>query len=270
MTTETAVADSTGQPEGGKLNLLTILSGVFLVALLILYYLMKSGKVVKEPLPESPDYPYIRETTLLTAYEQSLLDALNRVLGDRYSVFTKVGLANILSTDPELPDRALGSARERIERENVDFVICERDGTDILGVIQLDPYTHQPDGRRRHETFIDTALKAAGVPVVEMPIKDKYSEQELRIEITRSLVLDWGNHSAAVSQIDDSITPGRSAAQPAMPSLGECSECGSPLQIRQARQGKFAGKHLLACSRYPVCKNIRLIKDHSAILEARS
>ena len=268
--TEAAVADSTGQPEGGNLNLLTILSGVFLVALLILYYLMKSGKVTKEPLPESPDYPYIRETTLLTAYEQSLLDALNRVLGDRYSVFAKVGLANILSTDPELPDRALGSARERIERENVDFVICERDGTDILGVIQLDPYTHQPDGRRRHETFIDTSLKAAGVPVVEMPIKDTYSEQELRIEITRSMVLDWGDHTAAVSQFDDSISPEKPVAQPGVPSFGECSKCGSPLQIRQARQGKFAGKHLLVCSRYPVCKNIRLIKDHSAILEARS
>ena len=131
------------------MNLLTILSGVFLVALLILYYLMKSGKLAKESPPESPDFPYIRESNLLTAYEQSLHSALNRVLDNQYSVFAKVGLANILSTDPELPERSLGSARERIEQEAVDFVICERDGTGILGVIQLDPYTHQPDGRRR-------------------------------------------------------------------------------------------------------------------------
>lgn|GEM_PF-6760249 len=252
------------------MNIVTILLGVFLVALLVLYYLMKSGKVTKEPQPESPDFPYIREPNLLTAYEQSLLSALMRVLDERYLVFAKVGLANILSTDPELPDRALGSARERIERENVDFVICEKDGCGILGVIQLDPYTHQPDGRRRHETFIDMALKAAGVPVVGMPIKEKYSEQELRIEITRSMVLDWGSQPSMAGRKNRVAESQASGPKSDLSSLGDCPDCGAPLQVRQARQGKFAGKHLLACSRYPVCRNIRLIKDHSAILEAQS
>jgi hypothetical protein len=252
------------------LNILTIVLVVFLVALLVLYFLMKSGKLKKESPPESPDFPYVRETNLLTAYEQALHSALIRILDDQYSVFVKVGLANILSTDSELPDRALGSARERIERQVVDFVICERDGTGILGVIQLDPYTHQPDGRRRHDTFIDMALKAAGVPVVGMPIKEKYAEQELRIEITRSMVLNWGTHSPKDKQLDDGAEPETSASAPGRPSPGECPDCGSPLQVRKARKGKFAGKHLLSCSRYPTCKNIRLIKEHSALLDAMS
>lgn len=252
------------------MNIFTIILGVFLVALLVLYYLIKSGRLTKEPLPESPDYPYIRESHLLTAYEQALLSTLSRVLDDRYCVFAKVGLANILSTDPELPDRALGSARERIERENVDFVICETDGLGILGVLQLNPHTHQPDGRRRHETFVDMALRAAGVPVVGMPIKEKYSEQELRIEITRSLVLDWGTPASAGRQADGGTTSEAFETKPGAASLGACPDCGAPLQVRQARQGKFAGKHLLTCSRYPVCKNIRLIKENSAILEAHS
>ena len=84
--------------------MLSIFLGVFLVALLALYYLMKSGKFTKKALPESPDYPYIIESSLLTAYEQSLCGTLTRVLENRYIVFAKVGLANILSTDPELPD----------------------------------------------------------------------------------------------------------------------------------------------------------------------
>ncbi len=251
------------------MNNLIILLGVFLVALLVLYYLMKSGRLKKEPLPESPDYPYIRESSLLTAYEQSLHAALIRVLDDRYSVFAKVGLATILSTDPELPERALGSARERIEREVVDFVICEKEGTAILGVIQMDPYTHQPDGRRRHDTFADTALKAAGIPVVAMPIKERYAEQELRIEITRSMVLNWGNLPTN-HQADEAAVPEASGPKPDGPHLGDCPDCGAPLQVRLARKGKFAGKHLLTCSRYPACKNIRMIKEHSALLDALS
>ena len=252
------------------MNILTILLGACLVILLVVYYLVRSGKLTKEPLPESPDYPYIREVNLLTAYEQSLLDTLMRVLDQRYSVFAKVGLANILSTDPELPDRALGSARERIERERVDFVICERDSSRILGVVQLNPHTHQPDGRRRHETFVDTALKAAGVPVVGVPVKEKYSEQEIRIEITRSLVLDWGAPPSGNRRIEDGAASEAPATEPGAALIGECPDCGSPLQVRRARQGKFAGKHLLACTRYPACKNIRLIKEHSAILGAHS
>ena len=172
---------------GGKLNIFTILAGLFLVVLLVLYVLMRAGIFTKKPLPESPEYPYIRESTLLNAYEQSLYHALIRVLDDRYLVFAKVGLAGILAIDPELPDRGLESALERIERERVDFVLCETDGTGVLGVIQLDPYTHQPDGRRRHDTFADMALKAAGVPVVRMPIKESYSEQELRIDHVQEL-----------------------------------------------------------------------------------
>ena len=252
------------------MNYLTILLGVFLIALLVLYYLIKSGKLARKPLPESPDYPYIREPALLTVYEQSLLNALLQVLDEQYKVFAKVGLANILSIDPELPDRAIGSSRERIERENVDFVICEKNGTDILGVIQLDPYTHQSDGRRRHDTFVDMALKAAGVPVVRMPIKEKYSEQELRIEITRSLVLNWGKGPAAAPRVSGGLEPETGGPGSGKHPLGDCPDCGSPLQVRQARKGKFTGKHLLACSRYPVCKNIRLIKEHAAILDTLS
>ena len=252
------------------MNLFSILLGVFVVALLAFYFLMRSGKFAKKPVPESPDYPYIRESALLNAYEQSLYDVLIRALGERYGVFAKVGLSAILSIDPELPDRDLGSSLERIERAHVDFVLCEKNSTEILGIIQLDPYTHQPDGRRRHDTFIELSLKAAGVPIVQMPIKDTYSESELRVEITRSLVLDWGQDTASVGQTGTGEAS-RSVAQSAggQP-LGECPDCGSPLMVRQAHKGKFAGKHLLACSRYPACKNIRLIKQHAAILEALS
>ncbi len=252
------------------MNSLTIILGISLVALIALYYVLKSRKVKEKSLPESPDYPYIREQTLLTAYEQSLHSALNRVIDDQYSIFAKVGLANILGIDPELPERVLGSARERIERENVDFVLCESNGTGILGVIQLDPYTHQPDGRRRHDTFIDTALKAAGIPVIRMPIQEKYSEQELRIEITRSLVLNWGKEPEAGNQAIDGIESETSGPKYGGQPLGDCPDCGSSLQIRQARKGKFAGQHLLICSRYPACNNIRLIKEHAAILETHS
>ena len=252
------------------MDLLTILLGVFLIALLALFYLLKSGKLAKEAPPESPDFPYIRESNLLTAYEQSLHGALTRVLDRQYSVFAKVGLAGILTTDPELPDRAIGNARERIEREVVDFVICERDGTGILGVIQLDPYTHQPDGRRRHDTFVNMALKAAGVPVVSMPIQENYGEHELRIEITRSMVLNWGQLPAENMEANKPVNSAVSATKPDPQSLGECPDCGSSMQVRTAHKGKFAGKHLLACTRYPACKYIRLIKEHSPILETLS
>ena len=252
------------------MNFIAIILGVLLVALLALYYLMKSGKFSKSSPPEAPDYPYIRESALLTTYEQSFHRALLRVLDDQYQVYPKVGLATILSIDPELPDRSLGAARERIEREIVDFALCERDGTGILGVIQLDPYTHQPDGRRRFDTFIDQALKAAGVPVVRMPIKENYSEQELRIEITRSLVLNWGTDRSGGKPMISDVEAQKSVRDTEGSALGNCPSCGSPLQVRQARTGKFAGKHLLACSRYPACKNIRLIKEDSAMLAARS
>ena len=246
------------------------ITGIFLVALLAWYYLLKSRKLSRTALPDPPDFPYIRDPALLTPYEQSFYSALIRVLDDQYSVFPKVGLANILSIDPELSERSLGEARKQIEQETVDFVLCEGEGTAILGVIQLDLYSQQTDGRRRYDSFTDQALKVAGVPIVRIPIKETYTEQELRIEITRSLVLNWGKNKSR----DRQERSGEAAQSTAPVSdgqiLGECPDCGSLLQIRQARRGKFAGKHLLACTRYPTCNNIRLIKEDSAMLTADS
>ncbi len=45
------------------MNSLTIILGISLVALIALYYVLKSRKFKEKPLPESPDYPYIREQT---------------------------------------------------------------------------------------------------------------------------------------------------------------------------------------------------------------
>ena len=250
------------------MNSLIIILGMIPLALLVLFYLAKSGKFAKKPPPESPDYPYIRERTLLTAHELSLHSALIRALDSQYGVFAKVALANILSIDPELPERTLGSARERIERQSVDFVLCEKDGTDILGVIQLESHINAPDVQHRKEGFVDRALKAAGVPVFRLPVKDSYTDQELRIEITRSLVLNWNKIPGQDEPVSHSGAPEISGTNPDKQVLGDCPDCGSSMQLRQAQIGKFAGKHLLICVRYPACKHMRLIKEQAAILQA--
>jgi hypothetical protein len=56
-----------------------------------------------------------------------------------------------------------------------------------------------------------------------------------------------------------SVSPNRSA-------LGNCPECGAAYVKRQAKTGKYAGKFFLACSNYPQCKNLRLIKTHPPAL----
>ena len=250
------------------MNSLIIILGMIPLALLVLFYLAKSGKFAKKPPPESPDYPYIRERTLLTAHELSLHSALIRALDSQYGVFAKVALANILSIDPELPERTLGSARERIERQSVDFVLCEKDGTDILGVIQLESHINAPDGQHRQEGFVDRALKAAGVPVFRLPVKDSYTDQELRIEITRSLVLNWDKSPRQDEPFSHNGETEISGTNPDSQVLGDCPDCGSSMQVRQVHIGKFAGKHLLICVRYPACKHMRLIKEQAAILQA--
>ena len=250
------------------MNSLIIIVGMIPLALLVLFYLAKSGKFAKKPPPESPDYPYIRERTLLTAHEQSLHSALIRALDPQYCIFAKVDLSNILSIDPELPERTLGSARERIERQSVDFVLCEKDGTDILGIIQLESHINPPDGQHRQEGFVDSALKAAGVPVFRLPVKDSYTDQELRIEITRSLVLNWDKSPGQEEPVRNGGEPEMSDNSPGIQVLGDCPDCGSSLQMRQAPNGKFAGKHLLICVRYPACKHMRLIREQAAILQA--
>jgi len=147
-----------------------------LIAAVLLAAVIAAAKVLlsrKTPV----SFPYVRQPSLFRPAERSFLGVLEQALGERYRVFGKVRLADVL-----LVRGAVGKTRQaafnRIKSKHLDFVICAADDLSILFAIELDDLSHAR--RQQRDSFVDRALEVAGVPLYRFPAKSGYSVQAFR------------------------------------------------------------------------------------------
>jgi hypothetical protein len=209
--------------------------------------------------------PFERADALISPNQQSVLFLLEKALDRRYSLFSKIRLQDVVRVNADLSPGHQKAAIKRLSSETLDLVICEKVNAAILGVVLLDGEAASPDNNRvRRETDVDLVLAAAGIPVVHLNASKSYSLDDIRIEVSRTIFLKWRRHNAAqLSEVvkDDGMSKNAG--------FGFCSVCGAPLVKRIARKGAHAGKHFLACSNYPRCKHVRLVKTDARLCEAQ-
>jgi very-short-patch-repair endonuclease len=69
----------------------------------------------------------------------------------------------------------------------VDFVVIDPVTTAILLVIELDDKTHRLPDRQSRDTFVDEALKSAGVAILRIPAAREYDLDALREQVEHAL-----------------------------------------------------------------------------------
>ena len=211
-------------------------------------------------------FPYERADTLISPNQQSILVLLEKALDERYSVFSKIRLQDLVRVNSDLSRGQQKAAMKRLTSEPLDLVICEKKTAAILGVVLLDGEgASSENGRVRRETDIDHVLIAAGIPVVHLNASKTYSLEDIRIELSRTVFLKWKNYKATRPP-----EPVIGNGERKNGGFGSCPLCGAPFVKRIARKGAYAGKHFMACSNYPQCKHVRLIKDGASLREAQS
>jgi hypothetical protein len=210
-------------------------------------------------------FPYERADTLISPNQQSILFLLEKALDERYSVFSKIRLQDVVRVNSDLSPGQQKAAMKRLTSEPLDFVICEKENAAILGIVLLDGEGASPEnGRVRRETDVDRVLAAAGIPVVHLNASKAYSLDDIRIEVSRTIFLKWKLNKA--TQLSEPVNDNGMRKNGG---FGSCPVCGAAFIKRVARKGAYAGKHFLACSNYPQCKHVRLVKDDARLREAQ-
>jgi very-short-patch-repair endonuclease len=169
-----------------------------------------------------------------------------------------VRLADLLELKPGISKPRRQSAFNRISSKHVDFAICDSKDLSILGLIELDDLTHKSVKRQARDSFLDTALNAAGIPILHIKAQSAYAVSEIRQQLLTHFdflenktekdmshqVVDL-NDSNQIQPISDKIEAEET-----------CTDCGAPMVKRQAKKGKFAGRYFMACSNFPKCRKI--------------
>lgn len=134
--------------------------------------------------------PYKRKDYFLSKAETSFFGVLRNVVGDRYLVFAKVRMEDVIvvkgATDQKGPDSRT-SHRNRIKSRHVDFLLCDKDTSRPLLAIELDDSSHSRPAQRTRDEFVGKAFEAAGMPLLRVTAQRAYNVAEIRGRITQEI-----------------------------------------------------------------------------------
>lgn len=134
-----------------------------------------------------PQLPYRKKDYFFSQAERSFYGVLVNAVAGEFVVLSKVRLADVVYV--EKGTGAWQSFFNRIQSKHVDFVLCMPELIQPVLVIELDDRSHDRDDRRRRDAFVDEALAAAGLPILHVPARQKYSPIELKAGIADRLRL---------------------------------------------------------------------------------
>lgn len=128
-------------------------------------------------------FEYRMQDQLLTPAERSFLGVLASVISPNQHIIYKVRLADLITPAGGLRGSEWQRAFNRISSKHIDFVVCRSDDLSVFLTIELDDSSHQKKARVERDSFVEGALKSAGVPLLRVPAKKAYSPSELREKI---------------------------------------------------------------------------------------
>ena len=125
-------------------------------------------------------YPYQKQDKLFTPAERSFLGVLEQAVSDKYRVFGKVRLADVIQVKSGVGRSVRQSAFNRIQSKHLDFIVCDPGDLSIQFAVELDDSSHSQTKRKTRDAFVDQALKVATVPLFRFPAKQAYSVREIK------------------------------------------------------------------------------------------
>lgn len=153
--------------------------GIIIVAVAVIFLLSKnqSSSVSVE------SYPYERDRYLFSPAERDFLKVLEQSVGDKYRIFGKVRLADVIRIKRNVSRSEWRAAFNQISSKHLDFVACDPKDFSIQFAIELDDKSHSKANRRKRDEFLERALATAGIPLFRFPVKRRYSIEEIQRRI---------------------------------------------------------------------------------------
>lgn len=199
---------------------------------------------------------------LFSPAERSFLGVLEQAIDDRYRVFGKVRLGDLVKPAFGMSKSMRATAQNKINQKHVDFVICSAADLAIIGVVELDDQSHGREDRAGRDVFVDQALASASIPIVHFSAKKAYVVPEVRAKLAEALKVSSPSIATGPVKVEPTpVQPVAVAEQHVQADVDvpTCPKCSAVMVKRQAKNGPHAGKLFWACSTYPKCRQVLAI-----------
>jgi hypothetical protein len=182
---------------------------------------------------------YSSKGILLTNAEVPFFHLLRRMARDHLIIFPHVALRDLVSVVADQSEYF--TYFNKIDRKQIDFVLCEPESLKPVFAIELDDASHNRPDRRERDIFVETILEEAKIPLVRIPVRNNYDVEELSDLFQKAVgryVAQKNENPSSLYTIDN-------------PPL--CRKHGVRMVLRTARQ---SGQRFWGCPNYPQCREI--------------
>ena len=181
------------------------------------------------PQPATADkLPYRLNHKFLTRAEASFFRVLQLALPEGVLLCPKVNLQDLFWSPPN--DY---TARNRIDRKHVDFVLADAETLRPVCGIELDDSSHQRPDRQERDRFVESVFATAGLPLVRVPVSADYDPVELGAALR-----------GALAQRAEANQPAAKSVETGPPT---CPKCRTEMVVRTAKTVANVGQKFYGC-----------------------
>lgn len=132
-------------------------------------------------------YGYRMRGPLFTPAERSFLTVLDQAVSEKYRVFGKVRVADILNPAKGMNRKNWQIAFNKISAKHFDYILCSKDNLSVIAAIELDDKSHQSARAKTRDALLEVACNTAGLPLVRFQAKSGYQVQSVRSQIEAAI-----------------------------------------------------------------------------------
>lgn len=235
---------------------------LLIIALLIVvgfFFFSKRNNALPEYDSEET-LPYFKNSNLLTPAELSFYHTLKIAVSEQYDINTKVRLADLISVDKGMSKPEWGKAFNRIKSKHIDFVLCNKQTSEIHCAIELDDQSHSHPSRQKRDDFVEKALSKAKLPLLRFDVAHSYQSHDIAQQVKFKINPDSSitDSESGASSMDVQIVHTSAPLKINESVIKECPKCGSNLVLRESKRGVNAGNTFWGCSNFPKCRYVEV------------
>ncbi len=153
---------------------------------------------------EGSPFFYRQKFSLFTPAERNFLNALEVAVGNRFRIFGKTRVADLLEPRERKDKKEWHSAFNKIKAKHIDFVLCDPKTFAPVVAIELNDSSHSRPDREERDKFLTFAFESAGLSLLFTPTQSKYNPGLLAVTIEACLGNELKKNEPAIP-IEDGV-----------------------------------------------------------------
>jgi hypothetical protein len=153
---------------------------IIILAIIIVVIALLSKGAVK-------GHEYQTKGPLFTPAERSFLGILDSAVSEKYRIFGKVRVADVMSPKKGMDRKNWQTAFNKISAKHFDYVLCCKDTLKVIAAVELDDKSHKKKSSQVRDKFLESACESANLKLVRFPAKASYKVCEVSEKIENTI-----------------------------------------------------------------------------------